>query len=102
MYLSMEQGLQPGDEILRVNGRRVRFATDVNRIVRNSEGNLLTLEIRRDGEIQEIIVTPRQIERRLIGIVLTPYNETVKVNALEAGGHSENAGIMRTEMWCFP
>jgi len=58
--------LQEGDQIRRVDGRRVRTARDIVRRVENSEGRELTLTIRRDGEQKDVAVEPIRHEARRI------------------------------------
>lgn len=57
-------GLQPGDVILKVGGVPVNTASDVQEQVDGSKiGDLLTLEINREGEVLEIGVRPTTLPR---------------------------------------
>jgi putative serine protease PepD len=53
-----EAGLQPGDVIVAIDGQPVTSSTDVGAIIRNREaGEMLTIEIERQGEPQTITAT---------------------------------------------
>jgi membrane-associated protease RseP (regulator of RpoE activity) len=50
--------LQPGDVVLSVDGTRTRSWDDLVAIVRRSAGTTLTLQVRRNGQLQTVRVTP--------------------------------------------
>jgi putative serine protease PepD len=53
-----EAGLQPGDVIVAIDGEPVTSSTDVGAIIRNREaGEMITIEIERQGEPQTITAT---------------------------------------------
>ncbi|HLS89920.1 MAG TPA: RIP metalloprotease RseP [Limnochordia bacterium] len=52
-------GLMPGDVIVAVDGQRTETAEDVIRIVQPNAGNPLTLSVRREKELIQLVVTPR-------------------------------------------
>jgi len=56
-----EAGLKPGDVILAAGGERDVVYARMLEIIKANEGKTIPLEIRRDGAIQQIAVTPRQI-----------------------------------------
>lgn len=71
-----EAGLQPGDQILTVNGAPLYHRVQLSRIVQDSPGRALTLGILRGKTEQTVSVTPRLPDERpadfnipLIGIV---------------------------------
>lgn len=55
-------GLRPGDRILAVNGNAIARFEDVVTEVITGVGKPVALELRRDGEIRAITVTPRMVE----------------------------------------
>jgi len=81
-------GIEVGDEILRVDGRRVRTGIHVITTVANSNGEELTLEIARNGERREISVIPTIREERHIGIAFGIVGD--EVAAVIAGLIPEN------------
>ena len=55
-------GLQPGDEILAVDGEPIESFEGLQLIVREAPGEPLAFTIGRDGQTLEVVVTPRQTE----------------------------------------
>ncbi len=52
-------GIKVGDRIIRVNERDISTRSELLDAVENSNGKQLTLDVRRDGQIKTILVTPR-------------------------------------------
>ncbi|MGE3150074.1 MAG: RIP metalloprotease [Pseudorhodoplanes sp.] len=55
-----EAGLQPGDLVLAIDGRRVADFVDMQRIVSGSAGRTLTITVNRGGAPVDLKATPRQ------------------------------------------
>jgi regulator of sigma E protease len=55
-------GIQPGDVILKIDGRTVQRFEDVQQIVRLNPGVPMTIIVRRDGKEQTLNVTPSRTE----------------------------------------
>lgn len=78
-------GLKKGDVVLSVNGEKVTKWDDLSKIIRNSKGKDLLLEVKRDGEVLEIKVTPKpSTQKDLFGeeipvfvIGITPFDEII-------------------------
>jgi regulator of sigma E protease len=69
-----EAGLRAGDVVVAGGGERDVRYTRLIELIRASEGKPLSLEIKRDGAIQQVLVTPRKIgELVMIGAQLTEY-----------------------------
>ena len=56
-----EAGLQPRDVVLAAGGERDVSHTRLIEMIKANEGKPLPLEIERDGQISQMIVTPRKI-----------------------------------------
>jgi len=54
-------GIQPGDEVLKVNGKPLASGTEFPSLVEKSQGGPLDLEIRRGDRIIHIEVRPQQV-----------------------------------------
>ena len=81
-----EAGLRAGDVVVAGGGERdVRYSRLIE-LIRASEGKPLSLEIKRDGAIQQVVVTPRKIgELVMIGAQLTEYElRTIEPGPYEA------------------
>jgi len=61
-----EGQLRVGDQLLRIGATPVRSTTDVQRSIAGSDGQPLTLRLRRDGRVQQITVQPREYRERLV------------------------------------
>lgn len=63
-------GIEAGDRIVAIQGREIENWDELAHTIETSPGVPLTLTVERDGSRQEITVTPRQVDDRvLIGIV---------------------------------
>ena len=60
---AIESGLQVGDKILTIDGARVFTTTDVSMGIQLSKGDSVDLVVDRNGEKENITVTPRLIEQ---------------------------------------
>jgi membrane-associated protease RseP (regulator of RpoE activity) len=71
-------GVQPGDVVVSINGRKVKNGDDFVRQVRASPDRPLTLVVRRNGTLTSLTVTPARVERP----TLTDPNKTEPVGAI--------------------
>jgi regulator of sigma E protease len=81
-----EVGLRSGDVVMAAGGERdIRYRPLID-LIRANEGKPLSLEIKRDGAIQQLVVTPRKIgELVMIGAQLTEYElRTIEPGPYEA------------------
>ena len=81
-----EVGLRSGDVVMAAGGERdIRYKPLID-LIRASEGKPLPLEIKRDGAIQQVVLTPRKIgELVMIGAQLTEYElRTIEPGPFEA------------------
>ena len=61
-YWAEEAVLQAGDKILAIDGQKTRIKSDVDRMLFQSNGEKLIIEVERNGQKQELLVTPRPAE----------------------------------------
>lgn len=79
--------LKPGDRILEVNGEKVNYWEDVTRIVHANREPRIQLLVKREGELIDIVVRPKQEEirtifgsRKNVGLIgIMPADEIVYV-----------------------
>jgi regulator of sigma E protease len=77
-------GVQPADEILSVDGKKVSDTTDVAPLIDASGGRPIAFEVLRDGQRKVLTVTPRKDGSSYrIGIQITPKEETAPAPASE-------------------
>ncbi len=91
-------GIKPGDRIVRINGRSVRFWDELAKAISESGGRPVKLTIERKGELVELTVKPKKItyrdifgrkrERFVIGIIASgktvPYRPPIFRIPMEA------------------
>ena len=54
-----EAGVMPGDEVVRINGERIRIYREITLISAMNNGEPMEIQLQRDGEIKNVILTPR-------------------------------------------
>jgi regulator of sigma E protease len=74
-----QAGLQPGDEVVAVDGRPIRHWGQLDEQVAHSDGRPLTLTVARGGVRRDVTVTPRRMPSR------TPFGEPSEVWGLGTG-----------------
>jgi regulator of sigma E protease len=72
-------GLQPGDVVLAIGGKRVYAADDLVQAIRARPRQAVPIEIERDGRRMTLNVTPNAEEEK------TAAGETVRVGKIQAG-----------------
>lgn len=90
-------GILPGDEIVKINNKKVRFKDDISNIVQNSNGEELTLTIKRNNEILERKVNPIKKMNNYTGIYLSDSTQT-KIMAIEEGSPAEKYNLRENDI----
>ena len=99
-YPAAEAGLQGGDMITHINGKRMHLFKDISVYMAFHEGEPLTIRYERDGESYETLLTPRYSEeedRYLIGIIASSREQKLSpLEVLKYGWHefTYNTGIV--------
>lgn len=78
-------GIQPNDEILKINGKDIRTRLDIARILENSAGSTLKMEIKRNGEIKTFYVIPTKeninnTEMYYLGVIFKKAENSILSN----------------------
>ncbi len=102
-------GLQPGDKILEIDGRKVNNFTDIMQGValgwdRTSDGKPRSLlKIERNGETKDVEVLPQSVEinqvsgDKLLFIGISPYTPLL-VDQIYPGSPAEKAGVKKGDV----
>lgn len=102
---AMEAGLETGDRIVEVNGRKIRFWDELLEIVHDSPGQKMQFVIERDGkELIEKTIVPvsEEItnlwgEKENVGLIgITPLVR--RVEGVEEGSPADKAGIKKGDI----
>ncbi len=80
-----EAGLKPGDRILKIGEKKITLWEEAAKIIHQSPGKKLELEISRKGEPFHLSVTPKFEEKQKIGLIgITPEVKTIKLGLLNS------------------
>jgi len=98
-------GLKGGDQIRAINGERVVFSGDVQKIIARNTEKPMEMRIRRNGEEQTITVVPaKRGDIGMIGISIQNETRSFKPGPLEAVNLSvrrniEYSGLILQTLW---
>lgn len=107
--LPMEKaGLQKGDRILEVEGKKVDSISEIQDIVRARNGQPVSVRFERDGKPMQVTVTPRFVRYTTLGVDFAtilhpnPFEQLEKVmvltwNSLRGIGYSIGNSLRMTE-----
>ena len=93
-YAAQQIGLQNGDEIIEIDGEKIRSQKDINKVISNSNGKEVNIKINRNDEILEYNIKPTEVPVKTTGIYL---DDEAKIIAVEKGSSSEKAGIQAND-----
>ena len=92
-YAARQSGIIAGDEIIKINNKKINVKSDLDKILSKSNGENLKITIKRNGEQQEIDVISTKQENKSTGIYLKSGDDSTKIVAIEKGSNSEKQGL---------
>lgn len=95
-YDSVEQaGIQTGDKILEIDGKKIRLNSDISKVLKKSEGKSLNVLVERNGVENIVEVIPNKKISKYIGIYFGKQSDaiTAKVEMIYPGSPAEVAGL---------
>jgi regulator of sigma E protease len=94
-YGAEQAGIIAGDEIIKINGKKIHQKQDITDIMEQSQGNTVTIQVKRNGEILEYNVEPTTVTGKDTGIYLGVEgdNLTTEIVALYPDSPAELQGI---------
>ena len=94
-YVAEEIGLQPGDKIVEIEGKKVKSKYDLDDVTKNiTENREISLKIDRNGEIIEYKTKLTEVASKVTGLYL---DEKGKVITVEKGSVAEKQGIQAND-----
>ena len=95
-YAAEQVGLKSNDELLKIDGKRVRLKSDIDEKVQNSNGESITLTIKRNNEIKDVQILPTVVETKAIGIYLGAEENDLsgEIKGIYQNSPAEKAGII--------
>ena len=93
-YAAEQSGIVAGDEIVKINDKKINIKSDIDKILQNSNGEELKITIKRNEELKDIYLIPTKQEYKSTGIYLKSTSEDdTKIVAVESGSSSEKQGL---------
>ena len=94
-YGAGKVGILVGDEVVRINGKKIHQKQDITDIMAKSEGKSVRVEVKRNNELREYLVEPKTITGKDTGIYLGVEGEnvTTEIVALYPNSPAQKQGI---------
>ncbi len=89
-YAAQEIQLQQGDKIVKIDGKKIKNKYDLDKIMSKSTGEVVEIEIDRNGERLTYNITPTEVQSKSTGMYL---DENAKILSVEKGSSAEKQGI---------
>lgn len=91
-YAAEISGIQEGDEIISINNKRIHLYSEVNKIVQESNGDSISVKVKRNDEVLEFDIKPTEEINKTIGIYLgTEDDASCKIEYLYPDMPAEEA-----------
>ena len=94
-YAAQVSGIEQGDKIVKLNGKKVNTKNDIDQIMKKATGEEMQVTVQRNGEQKDITLIPTKQEYKNTGIYLKSISsgETTKIITVEAKSNAEKQGI---------
>ena len=93
-------GIMPEDEILKVNNKAIHLRSDLKKALDEANGKELEVQLKRNNEIININVLPKEEKEKNTGIYFGAEDEkiTAQIKAVYPGSPAEQAGIKKGDI----
>jgi len=91
--IAEEVGIQIGDEVYKINGKRMRTISAINEFMRVNEDKEITVTIKRGNEKLDYTFVPRTIETGYVGLEFK--NQETIISAVSIDSPAEGAEIKK-------
>ncbi len=89
-YVAEEIGINQGDKIIELDGKKIKSKNDLNSVMEESNGEIVNIKIKRNNEILEYNIKPTEIKNKSTGMYL---DNNCKILSVEKGSSAEKQGI---------
>ncbi len=87
-------GLQSGDEILKIDGKKINYKNDIDEVLKKCNGNFIEIVIERNKEQEKFIIKPIEERYNYTGIAISSNEETdTKIAAVYPKSPAEIQGL---------
>lgn len=94
-YGAYTSGILENDEIIKINGKRIRNKADIENILEKGKEENVIVTVKRNNELKDISVKPTAIPNKDTGIYLSGNSDeiTTKVIAIEPESPAQKSGL---------
>lgn len=93
-YSAQIAGLQEGDKILKIDGKKIKNKSDLDEALEKSNGNELSILIERNGEEKEVKLKPTEEKYNYTGIAVNASSDKLaEIAALYPDSPGEKQGL---------
>ena len=93
-YSAESAGIEVGDTILEINNKNITTSQDVSNVLEEAKNTEITVLIERDGQRQEIKLTPTEQKYKSTGIYLhTLEQKSTEIVSIEPDSSAEKQGL---------
>ncbi len=94
-YSAEQVGIQSGDKIIEIDGKKVNNKYDLDDVMEKSNGEEILVKVDRNGQTLEYNIKPTEVKSKVTGIYL---DEKCKVIMVEKGSSAEKQGIQANDV----
>ena len=94
-YAAEQAGIQSGDIIVELNGKKVDNKYDLDDIMQNANGEEILVKVQRNGEVLEFNIKPTEVQSKVTGMYL---DDKCQVIMVDKGSSSEKQGIQANDV----
>ena len=100
-YIASEVGIISGDKIEKINNKKIRLKSDIDEMLQNCNGEVLTLLIERNNEEKEIKLKPTEKYTKSTGIYVSQAqtgDKATQIIQIEKGSNAEKDGLQANDV----
>ena len=99
-YAAETAGIEVGDKILKIDDKKIRLKSDIDKAIQNAEGKEIKITIERDKQVKDIFLTPTQEKTKNIGIYLGSQNDnlTSEIKGIYEDSAAQKIGLKEGDM----
>lgn len=90
-FAASNAGIMQGDEIIKINGKKINIKSDLDKIMKNYTDGNLNITIKRNNEEKLISLIPTKEEYKSTGIYLKSSGENTKIITIDSGSSAEKS-----------
>ena len=94
-YAAEQAGIQSGDVIIELNGKKVDNKYDLDDIMKSANGKEILVKVERNGETLEFNIKPTEVRSKVTGMYL---DDKCQVIMVDKGSSSEKQGIQSNDV----